>query len=37
MPTKKKSLKKPDTETVIKPPPKVVNKPIIVFFKFLNQ
>jgi hypothetical protein len=35
MPNKKKSLKKP--ETLITPPPKVVNKPIIVFFKFLNQ
>jgi hypothetical protein len=34
MPNKKKSLKKPE---IITPPPKVVNKPIIVFFKFLNQ
>jgi hypothetical protein len=34
MPNKKKSLKKPDTVIT---QPKVVNKPIIVFFKFLNQ
>jgi hypothetical protein len=35
MPNKKKSLKKPDSQ--ITQQPKVVNKPIIVFFKFLNQ